>query len=120
VTYPARTDQASADQTIALGSSWAGEIEVPLINARGRNCGPATFRVFRVTIDVLFDGDSLAVMGRDNFREWLAYPDLANYRVDTLTGCTSPATPPMICVKVADTGYYQIPDVAVAALRARI
>ena len=70
------TDHTSSIPAVdAVPTQWTGRLEFDLTNGRGWRVGTVEVVVRRDILTLWYGNRTLAVMDRDQFREWLIHPD---------------------------------------------
>ena len=64
-------------------SQWTGSLHLDLRNARGWSAGALDLAVGRDTVQVRHQGRELAILDRDQFRDWMIRPQFAYVADDT-------------------------------------
>ncbi|GLY33595.1 hypothetical protein [Kineosporia sp. NBRC 101731] len=96
---------------------WVGRVEVDLRNARDWSVGSLHLEVEPGTVTVWFGSRALAVMNRDELREWIIHPRGVRLAADDLVWSTQYGS---TYVAIGWTAEYRLGDSSLRELMAVI
>ena len=94
-------------------ATWTGQLDVELRNGRNWSVGTIDIRLGLDTVSLWYHDRSLAVMDRDQFREWLFHPRGLIFEVDDVVWSVEAG---VTCLTVGGTGQYTVTPESVRRL----